>query len=110
MVLYHGTDTASATDIAQNGVHAAKAARYNSMGEFWATMDPGVAEWFARANIAGGPPACVRFELPEAVLQTLLTAQPLIAQTDGQGNYEFFPASFPVLNQNLSGLQVIPIP
>lgn len=109
VVLYHGTDAASADDILQNGIDAAKAAQYNSTGEFWATTDSTVAEWFARVNLANGPPTRFRFEVPESVLQALVAAQPTAARTDGQGTYEFLPAGFPALNQHMTGKQVSPV-
>src|SRR5262245_8494820 len=109
IVLYHGTDMASANDILQHGVDASQAARYNSTGEVWATTDPTVAEWFARAKLANGPPALLRFEVPHATVQGLLAAQPVMAQTDGQGTYEFLPASFPTLNQHMTGKQLAPV-
>jgi hypothetical protein len=110
VLLHHGTDAASANDILNHGVDAAKAAQYNGTGEFWATTDPVAADWFAKANLVNGPPSRLSFEVPEAVLQALLSARPEVARTDGQGNYEFLPSSFPVLNQHLSGKQVVRVP
>lgn len=52
--LYHGTDVLSANDILLNGLDAAKAASYNGGGEFWASADIRVADWFARTNPSGG--------------------------------------------------------
>jgi hypothetical protein len=110
VLLHHGTDAASANDILTHGIDAAKAALYNSTGEFWATTDPVAANWFAKANLANGPPARLCFEIPEAVLQALLSARPEVARTDGQGNYEFLPPSFPVLNQQMSGKRIVSVP
>ncbi len=66
--LYHGTDRASATDIALNGLDGNRAAAFNGSGEFWATVDVAMADTFAFVNPAGGIPARFDFDLPVAVL------------------------------------------
>jgi hypothetical protein len=48
--LYHGTNFASAQDIAANGIDAAKAARYGGGDTFWTTTTREHAELFARSN------------------------------------------------------------
>jgi hypothetical protein len=75
---------------------AGKAARYNASGEFWATTEIGIAEWFAKSNPAGNP-AIYAFELSEAVIQALVNsaAKAVFAHAAGVGiDYEFLPASF----------------
>jgi hypothetical protein len=109
VVLYHGTDAVSANDILNHGVHAAKAAHYNGVGEFWATTDSQAADWFAKANPANGSPARLSFEVPQATLRSLVTSRPVLARTDGQGTYEFLPASFLILNQQMTGKQVMAV-
>jgi hypothetical protein len=110
VLLHHGTDAASANDILKYGIDAAKAAQYNGTGEFWATTDPVAADWFAKANLANGPPVRFSFEIPDTILQALLSACPEIARADGQGNYEFLPPSFAVLNQYMTGKRLVPVP
>ena len=110
VLLHHGTDAVSAHDIFTFGIDAAKAARYNGAGEFWATTDLVAADWFAKVNLANGPPVRFSFEIPDTVLQALLSARPEVVRADGQGNYEFLPPSFPVLNQHLTGKRLVPVP
>lgn len=106
VILYHGTDVASANDIMQYGVDAKRASGYNGTGEFWATTNPTTADWFARVNAANGPPARLRFEISAVVLQSLLAAVPVVARNDGPEDYEFLPGSFAILNQDMSGQHV----
>src|SRR5438067_11830302 len=93
---HHGTDAGSANDILSAGLDAIKAAGYNGSGEFWATADHALAEVFAQVNPAGGPPACFEFDLPRAVLQSLLTQLPVVVYQHGSDTWEFLPGSFPV--------------
>lgn len=112
--LHHGTDENSANDLHLNGVNQAQAAAFNVSGEFWATTSVADAETFAQVNPAGGVPARFSFDLPLAVLQTLLnTAPPRAYQhtTAGVSWYEFLPSSFPLLNQHMANRQVVsPVP
>src|SRR5262245_30328473 len=96
--LYHGTDLTSANDTLSHGLVAATAARYNGSGEFWATTDPTTADWFARTNPAGGTPARLSFEVPDQVLQQLLAQRPRVVIAHLPNDYEFWPASFELLN------------
>jgi hypothetical protein len=48
--LFYGTDLASAVDLLNNGVCAARAALSNVTGEFWATTNQKFADIFATAN------------------------------------------------------------
>ena len=104
--LYHGTDWQSANDILVNGLDAAKAARYNGGGEFWATTDILVAEWFARTNPSSGSPACFGFELDNDALQQFCGILPGVVVVHGAQDYEFLPESFPMLNAAMTNLTV----
>jgi hypothetical protein len=109
--LHHGTDLASANDIALNGLDGARAAAFNGSGEFWATVDVAMADTFAQVNPAGGPPARLDFDLPVAVLVALLTANPPRAYQHGPDVYELLPAGFPSLNAHMIHRQVVsPVP
>jgi hypothetical protein len=108
--LHHGTDLVSANHLLQHGLDAAAAARYNATGEFWATTNVAVAEWFARSNPAGGVPARFDFEIPESLLQHLLAQGPLVAIAHTQEDYEFLPPSFEILNQCMTNKQVVLVP
>jgi hypothetical protein len=108
--LCHGTDLASANDIANHGLDQQQAAACNGSGEFWATTDPDAADWFAQANPNSPPAARLEFDLPDGVLQALLGSLPPAAYQHGADNYEFLPASFPALNQSRNNVQVIPLP
>jgi hypothetical protein len=105
--LHHGTDLDSATTIRDRGLSAAAAARYNSTGEFWASTDAATADWFAKTNPAGGPPARLSFELPEEVV-VLLVDQGL-AVAHGGSDFEFLPAGFDILNRAVVNKQVVPV-
>jgi hypothetical protein len=112
VALHHGTDVTAAHELNARGVDATAAARYNVTGEFWATTDSTTADWFARTNPAGGPPARFSFAIPESVLRDLL-AQNLVmenVQSATQIDYEFLPGSFVVLNAHLTARQVILLP
>lgn len=108
--LHHGTDRASANDLFQNGVNRQHAAAWNGSGEFWATIDHRRAEWFALSHPASPPAACFEFDLPEPVLQAILQIAPVAGIRHGPNDYEFLPASFPLLNQGIQNRQVTPIP
>jgi hypothetical protein len=107
---HHGTDLASAHQILAHGLDAAMAANYNSSGEFWATTDPIIADWFALTNPANGPPARLEFALPEQTVQDLLAQNPAVVHRHSPQTYEFLPASFGVVNQRMTNQQVVPVP
>jgi hypothetical protein len=108
--LYHGTDLASANDLLQNGVSQSRAAAWNGSGEFWATSDRGRAELFALSHPDSPPAACFEFDLAEPVLTAMVRTSPPTVIRHGDGDYEFLPASFAVLNQNMANRQVTPVP
>jgi hypothetical protein len=109
--LYHGTDVNSARDVLQNGLSQANAAVHNVSGEFWATTDIVSAGLFAMCNPAGGIPARYSFDLPERILAALLATQPPCVYPQGNDDYEFLPASFPILNHHMTNRQVVaPVP
>jgi hypothetical protein len=110
ITLYHGTDWASALDIQQNGLSLASAQAARGTGEFWATDDLQDADWFALSNNANGPPARLEFEMSAVVLIQLLAAIPAHAQFHQGIGLEFFPASFPTLNQHMRNKQVFHVP
>jgi hypothetical protein len=108
--LHHGTDFACANDLLQNGIDQQSAAVWNGSGEFWATLDHGRAEWFARSHPNSPPAACFEFELPTAVLQAILQMNPPGAIHHAPDDYEFLPAGYQLLNVNLLNRQVVPVP
>jgi hypothetical protein len=108
--LYHGTDLAGANDLLINGVNQATAAVWNGSGEFWVTTDPGRANWFALSHPNSPPAARFEFDLPEQMLQALLTAVPPVAAQHGVTDYELFPASFAQLNAAMQNQQVVQVP
>lgn len=105
---HHGTDPASANDLFRNGVSQQHAAAWNGSGEFWATIDHRRAEWFALSHPASPPAACFEFDLPEPVLQAIL--QMVAAIRHGPNDYEFLPASYPLLNQAMQNKHITAIP
>jgi hypothetical protein len=107
---HHGTDLTSANDLLLNAVDQQHAAAWNGTGEFWATSDHHRAEWFALSHPASPPAACFEFDLREAVLLVILQMNPPGAKYHGAGDYEFQPASFPLLNQHMNQRQVVPVP
>jgi hypothetical protein len=109
--LHHGTDVTSAQDILHNGLNQASAAVHNVSGEFWTTTDIPSADVFAQVNPVGGIPARLSFDLPEQILAALLAAHPPRVYQQGSLEYEFLPASFPLLNQHMTNRQVVsPVP
>jgi hypothetical protein len=113
LVLYHGTDRASADEILNHGLDRAKAAAFNASGEFWATTDAATADVFAYANPHSPPAARLEFGIANDVLQGLLSASPPRAHEysrHGVTNYEFLPASFTILNQAMAKVRVFYLP
>lgn len=107
---HHGTDRVNANDLFQNGVNQQHAAAWNGSGEFWATTDHRRAGWFALSHPASPPAACFEFDLPEPVLMAILQMAPIAAIQHGPNDYEFLPASYPLLNQGMRNKQTTAIP
>jgi hypothetical protein len=110
VTLHHGTDLASAVDIEQNGLSAQRAQALAGSGDLWATDDVVEAEWFAKVNPANGPAARLEFELPAHILIQLLGARPALARLHRNDGFEFFAASFAVLNANMTNKRVLSVP
>lgn len=108
--LHHGTDQTSANDLLQNGVNQQQAAAWNGSGEFWATVDHSRAGWFALSHPGSPPAACFEFELPESVLHAILQMNPPGAIQHGRDDFEFLPASYALLNHNMSNQQLVAVP
>lgn len=108
--LHHGTDQASASDLLLNGVNQQHAAAWNGSGEFWATTEHRRAEWFALSHPASPPAACFEFDVPEAILVAILQMSPVAAIRHAPHDYEFLPASHPLLNQGMQNKQITAIP
>ena len=98
ITLYRGTDLASANDIVSHGVDTRKAARWNGSAEFWATTNPTDADWHANGHPNSPPAARVEFTVPLSVFQALRQLAPPGFVFYNPADYEFFPASFAVLN------------
>ncbi|HJT32997.1 MAG TPA: hypothetical protein VJ783_13230 [Pirellulales bacterium] len=103
---HHGTDLASANDLLQNGVNQQHAAAWNGSGEFWATTEQRRAQWFALSHPASPPAACFEFDVPEAVLVAILQMAPVAAIRHAPHDYEFLPASYPMLNHGMQNKQI----
>ena len=108
--LHHGTDATNANDLFQNGVNPQHAAAWNGSGEFWATVDHGRAEWFARSHPSSPPAACFEFDLPESVILAMLQMTPPGAIQNAPDDYEFLPASHAALNLHMTNMQVVTVP
>jgi hypothetical protein len=108
--LYHGTDLLSADDLLQHGVDAPHAAAWSGSGEFWATTDPGRADWFARSHPNSPPGARFEFDRPELAFRAILALHPPGAQQHAPNDYEFFPPCYSLLNQYLLNPQVVLVP
>jgi hypothetical protein len=110
--LYHGTCAPSAQHLLTHGLDEVTAKHYNGGGEFWATPDPMIADWFAHANPASPPAARFEFDLPEAVLNQLL-GQALPAVLEHRTSYlayEFKPQGFATVNPRMAHQTVVPLP
>jgi hypothetical protein len=110
VLLYHGTDLASANQILHHGLDAVLAARHNASGEFWATTNGAWAALFARSNPAGGVPVRLEFELPVLLFQQLLVEQPPVVYFHPPSNYEFLPPCYDLLNRNFINPRVVLLP
>lgn len=75
-------------------------------GEFWATTDQSVADWFARTNPAAGPPARIEFEINDGELNQLCGVYPKVVITHGLQDFEFLPTSISLLNQAIANLTI----
>ena len=106
----HGTDLASANDLHQNGVNQQKAAAWNGSGEFWASLDHGRAEWFARSHPNSPPAVCFEFDLPEPVFEFILRMKPLGVRHHAPNDFEFLPPSYAILNENMVNRQTVAVP
>ena len=71
VTLRHGTDLDSANDIVRSGLNRQRATDLGGGDTFWATRNGTDADFFARANPAGGQPAVVRIELDQKVVESL---------------------------------------
>ena len=101
--LYHGTDIISATDILQNGLNEQQAIIAGGDGHFWATTDAAYCNWYAK-------PARLEFDLPHAVLQDLLSKPFMVDHVEPGDNYDFYPASFSILNAEMTNKHVVSVP
>lgn len=108
--LHHGTNQASANDLLQNGVNQQHAAAWNGSGEFWATTEHRRAQWFALSHPASPPAACFEFDVLEAIFLAILQLAPVAAIHHAPHDYEFLPASHPLLNQGMQNKQITAIP
>jgi hypothetical protein len=110
--LYHGTNLGSAKHLGAHGLDEMAARQYNSGGEFWATTDPAIADWFAAANQSSPPAARFEFDLPSAIMSQLMNSFPLKVMEHRAGYiaYEFLPNSFPVVNLSMVNRVVVPLP
>jgi hypothetical protein len=114
--LYHGTDLASANDILQNGLDAQRAIAtggpgYAGQGEFYAITTYSEAEKVAKLCGRGPDFAVLAFDLPDTVIQDLLSRWPgAAAHIDGSDLYVFYPTSYAVLNANMTNKQLVPVP
>jgi hypothetical protein len=88
VVLFHGTDLASATDIVNNGLNFAEAVARGGGDVFWATSEQGVANVFANANaaVAEGEPAVVSTSIPQSLINAWAESGDLVI--DGS-TYQF---------------------
>ena len=100
----------SANDLLQNGVDQQEAAAWNGSGEFWATIDHGRAEWFARSHPNSPPGACFEFDLPGQALQVLLQMNPPGVRHYAPDDYEFLPPCYGLLNLEMINQQMVPVP
>jgi hypothetical protein len=108
--LHHGTDRDSAIRIRDHGLDAGEAAKHNATGEFWASSDAAVAEWFALSNPAGGPAVRLEFEIPDDVLARLVNQVPPLALFHAPSDYEFSPAGHDILNRVMTNKKIVPVP
>jgi len=94
--LRHGTDRVSAEDIVSNGLDRNRAEALGGNGDFFTTRDTNSANFFARANPAGGDPAIIRIDFDDNVLDSL-RRQGLVDQ-DGDV-FRFPPEAFDIINE-----------
>jgi len=95
-----------------HGLDEMAARQYNGGGEFWATTDPAIADWFAAVNQSSPPAARFEFDLPSAIMAQLMNSFPLevIEHRGSYVAYELLPNSFPVVNLYMVNRVVVPLP
>src|SRR5207247_6845561 len=81
--------------ILQNGLNEQQAITAGGDGHFWATTNAAYCNWYAK-------PARLEFDLPEAVLQDLLSKPFMVDHVEPGDNYDFYPASFSILNAEMT--------
>jgi len=73
MEFFHGSDVDSVESIVAFGIDPIAAAALGGGDVFWMTEDLPTARIFALVNPAGGPPAVVGTQLPQKVVDSLVT-------------------------------------
>jgi hypothetical protein len=96
LLLFHGTDVASAEAIAQAGLDPEAAAALGGGDVFWATAERSAADVFAATNPAGGAPAVISVTVPDAVLSSLQRTGDVVVNGSV---YEFSRGAWDVLNE-----------
>ena len=108
--LWHGTDEVSASLIIKHGVSEEFARLTGGQGEFWATLNPDEAWWFAQTGPGSdrGEPRLLKFDLPNAALNVLIGSDPpLVVERIESAVFEFLPDGFSVVNEAMLNLQAI---
>ena len=102
--LFHGTDTESASLIQRYGFNLDMNLMAGGTGELWLTTDRTTVSMFAQTNPRGGPPIVLGLDLPVATLTHCLSGAPPLALMHGSTDFEFYRASFSVLNESVTNI------
>ncbi|QQS33233.1 MAG: hypothetical protein IPM50_01230 [Acidobacteriota bacterium] len=96
LVVFHGTDVNSATNIITGGLNVQNAINLGGGDVFWTTTNLGTARIFAEANPSGGTPAVIQLTLPRQAADAMIGAGTL--RVGEGGTYMFQRPSWPQVN------------
>lgn len=95
LVVFHGTDATSASNIVATGLNVQNATNLGGGDVFWTTTDVATAGIFANTNHTGGTPGIVQLTLPRASADAMMSAGTLTQQGSV---YMFQRPSWPAVN------------
>lgn len=104
---FHGTNETSAMSIVEFGVSYEQAKLYGTAGTFWTTDVHQEALFYAKQSAITSAPCIVAFDLPDEFIALCLeNGLKWIEEKFPYGAYEFFPASFSLLNTNMANVEI----
>jgi hypothetical protein len=104
----HGTDAKSGDSLLSFRLNRDKAREFGDDGDFWATLLPRNAAFFAIANPANGDPVIFSFELPLQLVADLMGRSPPLVILDDVTiqAFRFSHDGFEIVNGAMTDLRV----